>query len=62
MYIKTNEDGSIQAIVHSSDDIEDMSEFELMVSVPEDVMSNPAGYLYIDGVFSEKPPEVEGEE
>ncbi len=58
MYIKINEDGSIQAIVHSSDDIEDMSEFELTVSVPEDVMSNPSGYLCIDGVFSEKPPEV----
>ncbi len=57
MLIRIDQDGGIMALIHSPADTDDISQFELLGEVPDGVFDNPAGYVYIDGVFSEKPSE-----
>mgnify|MGYP003630383734 CR=1 FL=1 len=56
MYIKTDEDGNIQALLHNLADTEEPSAYELLVSYPEDLLSTAGTLTYNGGVFTLKPP------
>jgi len=56
MYIKTDEEGNIQALLHNLSDTEEPSAYELLVSYPEDLLSTAETLTYNGGVFTLKPP------
>jgi hypothetical protein len=61
MYIKTDQDGNIQSLLHNLTDTEEPLAYELLVSYPEDLLLIVETLTYNGGVFTLKPPVQEPE-